>query len=150
MTADRPGLIVVNPSFVGPGGQEFPHTEAVLAAAAAADSDNRWPFDIARPAAIIKTQPTLKSAEGQAWSKRVSGNELRDALHVPLADRIAGQYVLVYDDVCTTGTQLDAVAGVLLDQGMAARVEGIVLARAPWRGEQGLADARGHSKIVRP
>ena len=37
MTADPPGLIVVNPSFVGPGGQEFAHTEAVLAAAAAAD-----------------------------------------------------------------------------------------------------------------
>jgi hypothetical protein len=36
--------------------------------------------------------------------------------------------------VCTTGTQLDAVAGVLLDQGKAARVEGIVLARALWRG----------------
>ena len=40
--------------------------------------------------------------------------------------------VLIYD-VCTTGTQLDAVAGVLLDNGGAARVEGIVLARAPWR-----------------
>jgi predicted amidophosphoribosyltransferase len=42
--------------------------------------------------------------------------------------------VLVIEDVCTTGTQLDAVAGVLLDQGRAARVEGVVLARAPWRG----------------
>ncbi len=77
MAADPPGLIVVNPSFVGPGGQEFAHTEAVLAAAAEADPGRRWPFD---PAAIVKTQPTLKSADGQAWSKRVSGNELRDAL----------------------------------------------------------------------
>lgn len=134
MAADPPGLIVANPSCVGPGGQQFPHTEAVLAAAAAADRDSRWPFDIATPAAIIKTQPTLKSADGQAWSKRVSGNELRDALLVPFPGRVAGQYVLVYDDVCTTGTQLDAVAGVLLDQGEAARVEGVVLARAPWRG----------------
>jgi predicted amidophosphoribosyltransferase len=150
MAADPPGLIVVNPSFVGPGGQEFAHTEAVLAAAAGADADSRWPFDIARPAAIIKTQPTLKSADGQAWSKRVSGNELRDALHVPFPDRTAGQSVLVYDDVCTTGTQLDAVAECLLDQGGAARVEGVVLARALWRGEQGLADTKGHSKIVRP
>ncbi len=41
--------------------------------------------------------------------------------------------VLIYDDVCTTGIQLDAVAGCLLDQGGAARVEGIVLARALWR-----------------
>ncbi len=134
MAADPPGLIVVNPSFVGPGGQEFPHTEAVLAAAAEADAGNRWPFDTATPAAIIKTQATLKSADGQAWYKRVSGNELRDALHVPLPGRTAGRYVLVYDDVCTTGTQLDAVAGCLLDQGGAARVEAIVLARALWRG----------------
>jgi predicted amidophosphoribosyltransferase len=41
--------------------------------------------------------------------------------------------VLIYDDVCTTGTQLDAVAGCLLDRGGAARVEAVVLARAPWR-----------------
>jgi predicted amidophosphoribosyltransferase len=40
---------------------------------------------------------------------------------------------LLVDDVCTTGTQLDAVAGCLLDQGGAARVEGVVLARAAWR-----------------
>jgi len=44
--------------------------------------------------------------------------------------------VLLIDDICTTGTQLDAVAGCLLDQGRAARVEGVVLARAPWRGGQ--------------
>jgi len=134
MAADPPGLIVVNPSFVGPGGQEFAHTEAVLAAAAAADAEGRWRFDDATPAAIVKTQPTLKSADAQAWSKRVSGNELRDALYVPSPSRTTGQFVLVYDDVATTGTQLDAVAGCLLDQGGAARVEGIVLARAPWRG----------------
>ena len=42
--------------------------------------------------------------------------------------------VVFIDDVCTTGTQLNAVAGVLLDEGGAARVEAVVLARAPWRG----------------
>jgi len=42
--------------------------------------------------------------------------------------------VLLIDDICTTGTQLNAVAECLLDQGGAARVEGVVLARAPWRG----------------
>jgi|HubBroStandDraft_4_1064222.scaffolds.fasta_scaffold21616_3 predicted amidophosphoribosyltransferase len=131
MAADPPGLIVVNPSFVGPGGQQFAHTEAVLAAAADADPGNRWPFD---PAAIVKTRSTLRSADAQAWSKRVSGNELRDALLVPDPARTAGQVVLIYDDVCTTGTQLDAVAGCLLDQGGAARVEAVVLARALWRG----------------
>jgi predicted amidophosphoribosyltransferase len=131
MAADPPGLIVVNPSFVGPGGQQFAHTEAVLAAAAEAAPDSCWPFD---PTAVIKTGPTLKSADGQAWSKRVSGSELREALLVTDPARTAGRFVLVYDDVCTTGTQLDAVAGCLLDEGGAARVEAVVLARAPWRG----------------
>lgn len=126
-----PGLIVVNPSYVGPGGQQFAHTEAVLAAAGQADQDDRWPFE---PAAIVKTGSTLRSADAQAWSKRASGNELRDLLRIPNPSRTSGRFVLVYDDVCTTGTQLDAVADVLLDQGGAARVEGVVLARAPWRG----------------
>jgi predicted amidophosphoribosyltransferase len=133
MAADPPGLIVVNPSLVGPGGQQFAHTEAVLAAAAGADPGNCWPFD---PAAVVKTRSTLKSADGQAWSKRVSGNDLRDALAVRDPARTAGQFVLIYDDVCTTGTQLDAVAGCLLDDGGAARVEGVVLARAMWRNGQ--------------
>ena len=43
--------------------------------------------------------------------------------------------MLIYDDVATTGTQLDAVAGCLLDQGAAARVEAVVLARAQWRDQ---------------
>jgi predicted amidophosphoribosyltransferase len=51
---------------------------------------------------------------------------------VPDPARTAGKFTLVYDDVCTTGTQLDAVATRLLDDGGAARVEAVVLARAPW------------------
>jgi predicted amidophosphoribosyltransferase len=140
MTADLPGLIVVNPGYPAadvPNGQEFGHTEAVLRAAAAADAVHRWPFDTATPAAIIKTGPTLRSADAQAWSKRVTARELRDALAVPDPGRTAGRFSLVYDDICTTGGQLDAVAGCLLDQGGAARVEGVVLARAPWRGRLG-------------
>jgi predicted amidophosphoribosyltransferase len=133
MTADPPDLIVVNPSFVGAGGQLFAHTEAVLAEAARQDRAGRWPFDTAIPAAITKTRPTLESADSRAWSKRVSAEDLRSALAVPDPARTAGQYVLVYDDICTTGTQLDVVAGCLLDRGKAARVEGVVLARALWR-----------------
>ncbi len=137
MTADPPGLIVVNPGYPGadaPRGQPLGHVEAVLHAAAAADAAHRWPFDTATPAAIVKTRPTLKSADAQAWSKRVTAMELRDALAVPDPGRTAGRFILVYDDVCTTGGQLDAIAGRLIDDGRAARVEGIVLGRAPWRG----------------
>jgi predicted amidophosphoribosyltransferase len=137
MTADPPDLIIVNPGVAGADaatGQPLGHTEAVLRAAAAADAGRRWPFDIATPPAVIKTGPTLKSADAQAWSKRVTAMELREALAVPDPGRTAGRFILVYDDICTTGGQLDAVAGCLLDQGGASRVEGIVLARAPWRG----------------
>jgi len=141
LAGDQPGLIVANPGYAGPGGQPFGHAEAVLAAAAtaaaaaAADAGGgaAWPFDAGSPAAIVKTGPTLRSADAQAWSKRVSGNELRGVLRIPDRARTAGKFVLVYDDICTTGTQLDEVAGCLVDQGGAARVEGIVLARALWR-----------------
>jgi predicted amidophosphoribosyltransferase len=133
MADDQPGLIVANPGYPGPGGDEFAHAEAILAAAAGADARKCWPFDTLSPAAIIKTRPTLKSADAQAWSKRATGNELRSALRVPDPARTAGQFILVFDDICSTGSQLDAVAGCLLDEGGAARVEGIVLARAAWQ-----------------
>ena len=140
MACDLPDLIVANPTFTSSGcqsdvgGPPFAHTEAVLRAAAAADVPGRWPFDIGIPAAIVKTRPTLRSADGQAWSKRASGIELRDAVRVPDRRRTQGKFIVVYDDICTTGTQLDAIAACLLDEGDAARVEGVVLARAPWRG----------------
>jgi predicted amidophosphoribosyltransferase len=133
MGSDPPGLIVANPGYLGPDGAEFGHAEAVLAAAAAADASWRWAFDVGRPAAITKDKPTLKSADAQAWSKRVTGTELRAALRIADPERTRGKFILIYDDICTTGTQLDAVAGCLLDDGRADRVEAVVLARAPWR-----------------
>jgi predicted amidophosphoribosyltransferase len=138
MAGDPPDLIVANPSFVGPGGQRFPHTEAVLDAAAhqvvgRGSAAPYWQFDAGTPRAIVKSRATLQSADMEAWSKSASAADLRDALRVPDPARTAGKYVLVYDDICTTGGQLDAVAGCLRDRGGAARVEAIVLARAPWR-----------------
>jgi predicted amidophosphoribosyltransferase len=138
MAADRPDLIVANPSFVGVGGQLFAHTEAVLAAATAQDAarapaGSRWPFDPADPAAIVKTAATLRSADAPAWYKSFTAADLRGVLAIPDPARTAGKFVLVYDDICTTGRQLDTVAAALLDDGGAARVEGVVLARAPWR-----------------
>jgi predicted amidophosphoribosyltransferase len=139
MAADPPDLIVANPSFVGPGGQLFAHTEAVLDAAAAEAARRRgsapsWPFDVSSPRAIVKSAPTLSSADSQAWFKRATAADLRTVLSVPDPDRTTGRFVLVYDDVCTTGGQLDAIADCLISEGGAARVEGVVLARAPWRG----------------
>jgi predicted amidophosphoribosyltransferase len=85
------------------------------------------------PAAIVKTQPTQRSAGRSRAEKRITAAALREVLQIPDAARTAGRHILVFDDVCTTGNQLDAVADCLLREGRAARVRGLVLARAPWR-----------------
>ena len=131
---DRPpDLIIANPTFTGPGGRSFGHTEAVLWKAAGEDVLARWPFDLMRPPALIKAGPTAPSAAATARAKLAAAHELRAALRIPDVSRIEGRRILVYDDVCTTASQLDMIAGCLLDEGRAAEVEGLVLARAPWR-----------------
>lgn len=128
-----PHLIVANPTFTGPGGRRFAHVEAVLWKAAAEDAAARWAFDLGWPPAIVKTGPTAPSASATADGKLAAAHELRAALRIPDVSRIEGRRILVYDDVCTTGSQLDMVAACLLDEGRAAEVQGLVLARAPWR-----------------
>lgn len=128
----QPDLIVVNPTYVGREGRDFPHTEAVIDAAAREDIQRRWPFDLGGSKAIVKTRPTARSAAATAKAKRVAAAELRAALTVPDPARTQGRNILVYDDVCTTASQLDAVADCLRRDGGAAHVEALVLARAPW------------------
>ncbi len=93
----------------------------------------KWPFDIDNPRTILKVIATTKSAGQDAPAKRLVAAELRDALCIQDIDLVRGKRILIYDDICTTGSQLDAVAGFLMDKGKAVEVEGIVLARAPWR-----------------
>lgn len=134
--ATPPGLIVANPTYVGTGEQGFAHTEHVLDVAAREDVLGTWRFDTGRPRAIVKDRATAKSASNTAPAKRAAARELRSALRVPDPSRTSGGRILIYDDVCTTGSQLDAVAGCLLDDGRASHVEAVVLARAPWRGRR--------------
>jgi predicted amidophosphoribosyltransferase len=134
LAQEPPDLVVVNPTYTGEGGREFPHTEAVIDAAAREDVPRRWPFDVSSPRALVKGEATFDSASAIANAKRGAGQELRAVLSVPDPSRTAGRRILVYDDVCTTGNQLDAVAGCLIEDGGAAQVEALVLARAPWRG----------------
>jgi predicted amidophosphoribosyltransferase len=131
-TRSPPGLIVVNPAYTGTDGREFAHAEAVLEAAAREDVLCRWPFDSVDPRAIVKIRATARSASATAKAKRAAAQELRSALSVPNPSRTAGQRILVYDDICTTASQLDSVAACLLDDGGASCVEALVLARAPW------------------
>ncbi len=130
---DPPDLIVANPTFVESGNPRLGHTERVLEAAAREDVLDVWPFDVASPPAVIKTAATEKSAKNTAPAKRSAAAELRQVLHIPDRSRIEGRRVLLYDDVCTTGSQLNTVAKYLIDEGGAQSVEGLVLARAPWR-----------------
>jgi predicted amidophosphoribosyltransferase len=129
----QPDLIIANPTFLGDGGATFGHTERVTEAAATEDVLGEWPLDVEETRALVKTKPTTKSAASGAVAKRAAAIELRDALHIPDPTRTQDRRILVYDDVCTTGSQLDTIAGYLIDEGGAADVEGIVLARAPWR-----------------
>jgi predicted amidophosphoribosyltransferase len=130
---DPPGLIVANPTYVDPGEPGPGHVEANIRAAAAADGAGRWPFDLQVPAAIVKTEPTGRSAGRSFAEKQITAAALREVLKVPDPARTAGRSILVFDDVCTTGWQLNAVADCLVREGRAAAVRALVLARAPWR-----------------
>jgi predicted amidophosphoribosyltransferase len=131
--AEPPDLIVANPTFVATGSPRLGHIERVLDAAASEDVLGRWPFDIGDPPAIVKTAATEKSAKNTAPAKRATAAALRQVLSIPDRSRIEGRRVLIYDDVCTTGSQLDTVAACLAEDGGAASVDALVLARAPWR-----------------
>jgi predicted amidophosphoribosyltransferase len=132
--ASPPGLIVANPTYVAAGELGFAHTERVIEVAAREDIPGTWRLDTGDPRAIVKTRATAKSARNTAPAKRAAARELRSALRIPDPSRTAGRHILIYDDVCTTGSQLDTVAACLLDDGRARHVQAVVLARAPWRG----------------
>jgi predicted amidophosphoribosyltransferase len=131
---DPPDLIVANPTFLSDDRLGLGLVERIIEQAAIADAEERWPFDVRNDApAIIKVGPTERSAGRTAAAKRVSAAELRRLLEVPDPAVTQGRKILVFDDVCTTGSQIDAVADRLLSDGHAAEVRGLVLARAPWR-----------------
>jgi predicted amidophosphoribosyltransferase len=128
-----PDLIVANPTYVGSGQHGPGHIERIIRQAAVADYDGRWNFDANPPRAIIKTQDTESSAGKSLAEKKAVAAALRMVLKIPDPARTHGRHILVFDDVCTTGYQLDAVADCLLQEGQAARVSALVLARAPWQ-----------------
>ncbi len=72
MAGDRPDLIVANPGFTGPGGQQFAHAEAVLAAAAAASAVER---SAAGPGRRGRSTPALRPRLSRP--PRRSGRQMR-------------------------------------------------------------------------
>lgn len=123
---NRVDLIIANPP--GPGSD---HTTRVIHEAAQADLDNLWPFDIPPDLAVIKAIETSRSAGQNFAGKKKAAKEHAQALQLRHPSRIRGKRLVVYDDICTTGLQLNYVAQRLREWG-AASVHGIVLARQPW------------------
>jgi predicted amidophosphoribosyltransferase len=122
------GLIVPSPTFTGEGGRAFDHTAAIIERAVKEDEGD-WPFALD---VIQKTGPTTPF-RGRTWPQRhaIAMGELRDALVVAEPARVAGERVLVFDDVYTEGLTILEVARSLRLAG-AAEVSQIVLARQPW------------------
>lgn len=116
-------LIVPNPSF----GTDRQHNEMIIKAAGV--EDPFWPFD-STPWALTKTHATERSATRALDEKLRVARLHAQAIRVSTPE-ITGRRILVYDDVFTTGAQLDQVGRLLKSHG-AASVDGLVLARAPW------------------
>jgi predicted amidophosphoribosyltransferase len=103
---------------------------------AAIECRGEWPFDVGQEQpAIIKVGATTPMTK-KTWAERhqIAETELRSVLRVPDPNRTRGKKILVYDDVYTDGHTLNEVARCLRQDGYAAAVCGVTLARQPYRG----------------
>ena len=123
---DEVDIILANPP--NPGRD---HTTRVVRLAKTISFGSRWPFDCEQDPAIIKETLTEQSAGHGLDAKRIAAQNHAEALELKHPNRIKGKRVIVYDDICTTGYQLNEVARRLKEWG-ALEVWGIVLARQPW------------------
>jgi predicted amidophosphoribosyltransferase len=87
------------------------------------------------PRLLVKMKPT-PPMQGRSWLERqaIAGGPLREALTVRDRGAVAGERVLVVDDVLTEGSTMREVARCLLGAG-AVEVAGLVLARPGWVGQ---------------
>jgi predicted amidophosphoribosyltransferase len=124
------GAIIPMPTYVGPGGRDRDHTAEILKRAEMEDPD--WPF---RFDVMEKTRATPTLVEQRSFydRARVAERQIGPALEVVNPEAVSGEHVLVFDDVFTGGLTLREVAHKLRDAG-AKSVDGLVLARQPFRG----------------
>lgn len=121
-------VLVANPTHPS---RKVRHTELVLERAAAENIFDYWPIDVEDPRLLIKERITPQSARGDYDAKRAAAEEAAAAITITDSARIEGQRVMLFDDIATTGLQLNAIARRLLDAG-AHSVVALVLARTPW------------------
>lgn len=129
---DTLDLILPNPTYIGDGGSGFLHTELVVECARREDVLDEYAFSPYDRPLLQRAGATTKSAGGTAALKDQAAAELYPLLRLPDPEAVRGRRVMIYDDVCTTGSQLNTVARYLVDEGGAASVYGLVLARVPW------------------
>ncbi|MFF4933216.1 ComF family protein [Streptomyces griseofuscus] len=125
-------LIVGNPTH--PDRKPIQHIEAIMTAAYAEDTASRWPIAPPGDTVLIKTSVTEASKDRGFAGKEQAAWDHVGAVRRNAAYRetIRDARILLVDDVCTTGLQLNYIAGGLLRAG-AREVRGLVLARVPWR-----------------
>ena len=124
---DDVDLIVANPGHPG-----RKHNAEVIRRAVLQDFHDRWPFDDPNSPTLVKEKETDQSAGKPFDQKRQAATEHAVALQLQHPERITGSRVILYDDICTTGLQLNAVARRLREEWGAVSVVGVVLARQPW------------------
>ncbi|WP_425965939.1 ComF family protein [Streptosporangium sp. DT93] len=130
---DRVDAIIPMPAYLEPHQERKvnDHTGYVIERAVVED-DEGLPF-VLDPPLIEKTRATPRMRDTSSLMERqLAANELYAALHVPEPARVRGRRIMVYDDVFTAGSSLNAVAMRLRASG-AAKVYGLTLARAQWR-----------------
>ena len=128
-------LIIASPTYTGPRAhRRWDHIRDILVAANTEQgSPARWPFDVAEPPVIIKTAETERMRHMKYQQRRVNAEgPLREALQVPDPTVTAGMRLIVVDDVFTDGLTLREVARALVEDGGAAEVNGVTLARQPF------------------
>ena len=119
-------VIVANPTYKPDG--SFGHTELVLWYAENEDIQGRWNFE---PKGLYLPRP--KTNRGHTLpEKQSAAYELAEIIVISAGLPLQDGKILIYDDVCTTGYQMDAIARRLKAVG-AASVTGLVLARTPLR-----------------
>lgn len=123
--------IIPTPTYSPPNADtRKDHTRWVIQQAAEQD-ETELPF-VYDPPLIVKTRQTTKMrATTGLGGRRVAAAELLESLVVPDSGRIEGQYIMVYDDVFTSGNTLNTVAMKLKEAGVSG-VYGLTLARQPW------------------
>jgi hypothetical protein len=131
---DNYGVIIPMPTYVGPGGRDRDHIADILERAQTEDPS--WPF---RFDGMTRIRATPKLVDQPTFydRARVAEREIGPALEVLEPNVVRGKHVLVFDDVFTGGLTLREVARKLRKAG-ARSVDGIVLARQPFRARAGV------------